>query len=296
MSGRWLPGCVVLAGVLLGAVSCGSESKEEEPLTPYAKYMESYVSAFCEALAPCCAAIPFDAGTCAQYLGLFVVGEASMADEKLFTFHEDRAAQCLADIRSMGVCTGDDPPSCNLVTEGTLAPGAACNASAECMPAGGQPGNCEADIDGKGGHCNFPATPALQGAACNDDCPADFSPCYGDVASTMCFEETGLHCEGGTCQPIPGIGAACSGFDCVATAYCSGGSCVARTGAGTACVDSESCATGTYCAGGVCTAQLPAGSVCDEEALTDQCLGGFCTYGKCMDLLLETVCALGSLE
>ncbi len=68
---------------------------------------------------------------------------------------------------------------------------------------------------------------------------------------------------GKTCQPLPGVGAACLNGSCAGAALCDAGTCVARLPAGASCTLAQfcqvngacsDCAPGTSCVGGRCVA------------------------------------------
>ena len=112
---------------------------------------------------------------------------------------------------------------------------------------------------------------------------------------TFCYRDTGLTCTNGTCQDLPGVGAACTQVaGCVDGAACRIGVCAALAGPGAACASSSDCRDELYCAGGACAPRVPAGSPCD--AAVDPCLNGTCINGRCADFALETVCLFGTVE
>src|SRR5262245_26088537 len=132
MRSRWflVPGMVA---ILSGAVSCGGDDERDDgPRTPYQQYAADYIDAFCTSLAPCCTFVPFSIGECKTWLGFVMMYEASAARADKYVFYQDRADQCLADIRAQGLCTGVEPASCAGVVEGKLAGGDSCKSSAEC--------------------------------------------------------------------------------------------------------------------------------------------------------------------
>jgi len=276
------------------ALACGGDEEEPET-TPYERFFGDYADALCESLAPCCTFTQFSVSECRSLLSFFATLEASAARKDRFVFHADRAKQCLADLRTQNLCTGDTPASCDTVTEGKLSGGDSCKSSAECPSSERAAAVCRMTDDANG-FCLFPGRAAARGEACAGDCDDTFD-CTGaeSGADAFCYADTGLRCLNGTCQDLVPVGGACSGFgDCLATATCSGGVCRALAGAGAACVSSSDCLPELYCAaGGSCAARLPAGSACDPTA--DACLDG-CLDGKCANFALETLCLFGSTE
>jgi len=279
---------------VLGTASCGGD--EEATRTPYEEFASEYVDVFCGALEPCCTLVPFSVENCRSLMGFFVVYEAAAARESKFVFHEDRARQCLADLRAQGLCTGIEPESCRDVTEGKIPGGGSCKSGVECPSSDRSASACSLAEDGDG-VCRFPGRAGALGEACAGNCEDARLECGSDVAGmdTFCYRDTGLTCTAGTCQPLAALGVPCSGFDsCVDGATCSGGVCLALAGLGGACTNSSECREEHYCAAGACTARTAPGSTCDETA--DSCLNGTCVGGRCSDFLLELLCGFGGIE
>jgi hypothetical protein len=288
MPGRWSVWCAGLAVTALAATPC--ESDEEKPPTPYQAFNDEYADAFCAALEPCCALVPFSVGECRTWLGFAFAAQGNARADK-FVFHQDRADQCLRELRSEGVCTGDVPLSCNQVTEGEVSGGFPCEGNAECVASERSPGICRQEDDGNG-FCLFPGRAGALGEACASNCDDAYS-CSSQVAGedVYCYRDTGLECVGGTCQALDAIGAACSFGSCIDSATCREGVCIARAGVGGKCSSSDECTDENYCASGACTPRKLAGSACDPSA--DECRGS-CFEGQCSDLVLETLCAFGA--
>lgn len=288
MPGRWCARFVRLGMIALAAVACDSD--EEKPLTPYEAFLDEYADAFCVALEPCCALVPFSVGDCRTFLG-FAFASGGSAREDKFVFHGDRADQCLAELRAQGVCSGATPASCERVTEGKVLGGFPCRGNAECMSSERSQGLCRLGDDGNG-FCQFPGREGALGEACAGDCPDGFE-CSSQVAGedVYCYRETGLECVGGTCQALDAIGASCTLDSCVESATCRGGTCIARAGVGGTCSSSDECTDENYCSNGACTPRKAAGEACDPSA--DECRAS-CFEGQCSDLALETLCAFGA--
>jgi hypothetical protein len=274
----------------LGVVACEGETTKETS-SPYSRFAAEYSRALCDALAPCCSLVEFSVESCRAWLGLGFVAEAKSARPENYVFHQDRADQCLADISARGLCSGGEPESCRTVTEGKLPGGSECRGSAECLSTDRTPGGCFAGLDDVE-RCVYPGRAAGRGEACVGDCD-DIYGCSSDMPGmdSFCYPDTGLWCNGGTCQDFDAIGAPCTFDTCAVGAMCSGSVCVAQGAAGAACASSEECTDANYCSNGICAARLPAGSACTA---TDSCLNGSCIEGSCFDFILETLCVFGT--
>ncbi|AKF10137.1 hypothetical protein DB32_007286 [Sandaracinus amylolyticus] len=259
-----------------------------------------------------CDALPSEgrscAGTCAP--GLVCDEETSRCqtprlegepcDETPF----DDRSDCAPGLRCVGVCVAPraEGASCERTNE--------CDADLACVDGRCAPARHEGCAEcASGEQCGLSigrCRPRLdEGEACaeNDECARELACVRGRCAprglvgepGTCEWTETtcaaGLWCEGGTCQPFPGEGEACSellrlcaeGLECVSSR------CTALPGAGEPCVEGA-CTSGLVCgADGTCRAarlgeacaldECEPGTHCDR----DVCVADLATGASCRD-------------
>lgn len=207
-------------------------------------------------------------------------------------------AACLAAYRAQScgeVAAGITPAACaGVYGGGTVANGNACTMWNDCAAgwcdasAAVCPGACVAWLAenagcSAGGEC----APGLvcNGSTCVPATPAGASgaPCgTGDLAC-----QVGLYCQSstGACQPLGGVGAACSlSRECQPGLGCAGsGTCQTVLDANAACSSPGAvCIVGTTCNGSICVAWPVAGGSCASGL---PCIGSWCDGTTCQAFL-----------
>lgn len=147
------------------------------------------------------------------------------------------------------------------------------------------------------------AKPAALGEACADqaDCGV-YRRCHNGVCSELvragdactssmdCYPTT--PCIQGVCVEACGlqaVGEPCIYDGLCLDAYCDEvtSHCVALKAAGSACTDSNECASGLFCdtSSATCTARAPDGTACDlnDECISQLCSNGLCTQPTCQE-------------
>jgi len=202
----------------------------------------------------------------------------------------NQGGQCLAGLYSVARdCQVDDfedyPAACDLMLEGLVAAGQACDGDQECLDGLECYGDVCTDLPGEGQAC-------LDGS-CEEDhfCGVD-DLCHGYRASGQpCPEgdyacDNDLYCDtrSDTCAPYVGSGGDCAHDDyaCDSDLYCSPASqtCRPYPVGDQSCDDSGGdCADDHYCdAAQLCQAQQGGGAACteDEQCLSWDCIDNFC--------------------
>ncbi len=278
---------------VLALVSCGDDSGGQDgtagapvsgPVSEQ-EFWDRYGTLACEGLEVCCeqAGIGYNAAVCQLF-----VGSAGGQSTVNATYDPDAAADCLNEVQSADiVCEGGlDTPACGRVYVGTLEPGAACSADAECAKP--EVGGAECDVfdevcvvsrrGDEGDACNRTCEDLDTGGwVCSGTVSGDL-PAFTDVE---CYINDGLSCQAGVCVALSGPGEACSfDGDCAPGNRCDGaGACVALLPLGAACQSSDECNPEAHCAGSEsCEADRAEGEPCSADA---ECLGGACDGNVC---------------
>lgn len=237
---RWLRWVLAAAsavtmslGMIPGAVGCSADAGAG-PLTE-SSFLDSYASAVCERVAPCCGGGVYDGAHCLGY----AVGEIQSVRDGLekrgepWQFNLPYAERCLAALQALpNDCSGvPHADACELVYTGTVAVGGACSYPLDCAA------NTE-PLDGARNSCTHLTA--------------------GGVNIVTCLRES-VRAVGETCGQIEGSSIAV----CAADGYCRAGTCLARSDAGGTCP----CLDGARCdhATDTCVALSRAGEPCDEH-------------------------------
>jgi hypothetical protein len=184
------------------------------------------------------------------------------------------------------VDTGQTNNGCRTVFLGTLAEGAVCTQSAECIS-----GGCT-DIAGAGmRQCTKSGTGSIVhgklGEPCNATCTSSGSStsCFSTVGGSGggCYTNDGLYCAAtSVCAAMPTLGQTCTANSpCAGEAFCENGVCAAQRTSGSCASTSSACAPSVYCDATTreCVPRKASGATCTVEGecqTTDRCISGRC--------------------
>jgi hypothetical protein len=257
-----------------------------------ADFATTAAAAYCNGITQCCTAQ--DLSTCNATLVARIEMLMAAYEPTKYEFDATAAGLCVEAYRVVGTSCGVDrvafAKDCRLIWKGLLPTGAACAADAECAPQTGfrvtcLNGLCEADPEPE------TSPPGVAGEMCTLSCDVDVignASCYPTANAPMvprqCFVEDNLWCDEETslCAPLPTGGQHCWMF-CAPNFYCDNNTetCVAQVATGScesafgiACLPTSYCSQQTF----QCIPKVADGSAC---TLRDECLGGFCTEGRC---------------
>jgi hypothetical protein len=166
---------------------------------------------------------------------------------------------------------GELPEQCKGLVKGTIAAGALCRSSLECVD-GLQ---CRGLGTSRAGNC---APPSKVGERCADAPDTLASFVRQDVAATHPVCDG--HCFLGACRALAPAGGECkSMLDCQKGTHCRANLCTDAPfpTAGQPC-GGDACAAGLRCVAGTCTAIVRLGEACSSD---DGCRSAFCEQGKC---------------
>jgi hypothetical protein len=258
----WLGWCVVVSG-LLGACgkADGSGAITRQDLPARIAQIQ------CDGLVECCKrqGQVLDGNACKEQLAADWREEVDKDYGPNVGYDAQAAGDCLAYAAGHAVC-GDlediEHEACERIFHGTLAEGAICTESDECLDSANGYAVCDEGV------CRQlrPIAHARLGEACSVNCDdeggcVDVSAPAGN-ASAACYRADGLRCGesdvlgAGNCEPLAELGERCSvSSDCVAAAICGvvDGICSAPKANGEACISSGECQS-RYCEG-VCANQ-----------------------------------------
>lgn len=305
----WTRGCVVVLGMSLVVLACGSTSSSD------AGSASGFVSSYCQAFTPCCqkAGKPTDGASCRAFIGAFTASE---------TYDPVAGQQCLDAVHAASsqpdFCTNSssslDSSACANVFKstsgGTKAPGDTCSQDSECAPStegkvtcathfetgGGQTRKCQLSIVGKEG--DAPCIGTKNGNVTSYSSSSNATP---PDRGYVCDVANGIACDSTTneCTHIGAVGEDCSTnalYGCVATAYCDSASkkCVARLPEGADCSSFLPCTTDTYCdsTSKTCTAAIADGASCttSSQCKSESCVNKICSSSGSSDLGLALLC------
>lgn len=255
-----------------------------------ADFRAALTSTYCDLLVSCCTSsgIVLDHEKCDSFISN-ASGTSAMGRPGTYTYDANQAAECLDAVRtSLGACTSfpNAVSPCAGVYQGTLPPGAPCQASVEC-DRGVADASVSCDSGGDGGKVCSRKSRGVKGEACTESCrqQGPITYCQGSGISSddrvQCFANDGLYCSSGFCSAQLPLGSSCT-----ETAACAGEAtcrlqdhvCVALGSEGATCATNSDCVSTAYCASSVCTAKLPEGANCSSS---NECTNGLCTSGKC---------------
>jgi hypothetical protein len=226
--------------------------------------LDELLGLLCDRLRSCCA----QSGSPAEG---FDDCESDAADDELFAAIRGGTAvlvdpgysACIAQLRAASCDSTDNTDACGSFFQGTIAPGGACMDAVECergstpvvcLRAGGvgseQPGVCRAlRRAGAGEACVFSSYASAFGASVTFmESESSLTLAYCEVLSDGLFCSPAEH----VCKPLVGEGEACEGQLCELDLYCDQ-TCKRRKPEGSACTDSEECATpALLCIDGQC--------------------------------------------
>jgi hypothetical protein len=250
-------------------------------LCPQAVTAQETLFAACTKINPALFATPiFSLDFCADFQKEITAGRIAYDPVQGAACLAAFQAQTCSDIlRGGGFAT---PPACDAALTGQVAQGGACYTSDSC-----QAGFCTAD---RTLACPGTCQPFAQaGQSCaNADCAAgltcDVLPALpvcatASAAGGTCPCRDGLWCDTsggppGSCQPLPGAGAACTpASECDIASQCVNGTCRALVGGGATCGATAPCGFGWSCPAGTCVSWPGVGASCAD---TFACIGGYC--------------------
>jgi hypothetical protein len=283
--GGWLGG---LFGVLL-AGGCDSGNGSSGPVAA-SDFPARFAQGTCDAMANCCRTngFAYEASTCkasveGQFRALFLKNQSSGV-----TYDAAAGGRCLDAYVALyeGCGSGDEnsvKDPCRHVFVGTLAPGEACTASAQCKdPEGGNAycdGVCKLDLvlASRHGTSGEPCTAECWNINGRENCQS-----VGDSSATQtaaCYASDGLQCDHSAlkCTPVPKLGERCSSR-CVEGAYCNSGTCAPQVDTGPCGFDA--CSSKSYCDydTNTCQPRKADGESCSSD---DDCLIGSCSNNRC---------------
>lgn len=305
--------------LLVVFVGCGGLSSED--------YVEASEDAICDYFVRCgLFATEVD---CHAYLDRNSIDDPNVEaalDAGKVVYDEGAAQDCVNSLSSLScdrtALFGDELEICSGVYTGTLAEGAACGFSGECISDNCVKGTCTMAccLGTCGPARTLPGLGQPCTALCENDayCGAD-SIChtpllYGAPCDTFDSCASGLYCSTtlGTCEFLPHVGEACDAFGGCAElgVNCVSGTCTAAGLPGDPCTNNSQCSTfytcnGSQCAlhptlGMPCTSQCSDASWCNETTgrceaqkangmactFNDECATHFCSLQICSDVPL----------
>jgi len=258
---------------------------------PFARYCDEYAEMACGVAETCDCLDGYSVQLCQSFMRAECVDDVETpVNSGRVRYLSNQGGLCLAGLYSVARdCVVSDfedwPVACDLMLEGLVPAGQACDDDQECLPGLECHGDVCTDMPGEGQACD-------QGS-CEEDhfCGAD-DLCHGyRVAGQPCPEgdyacDSGLYCDtrSDICAPYIGSGGDCAHdeYACDDDLYCSPASqtCRAYPGSGQSCDDSGGdCADDHYCdAAELCQAQQGAGGACtdDEQCLSWDRVGNLC--------------------
>lgn len=305
----------VAVGTLSVVVACGGSSGGGAG-NP-AGDTQSFVSQYCDIIAPCCAKAnkPADGVACRNF------AESSASGKQ---YDPEKGTACLTEIRNESskpdFCSlGGSAPSCSDVFKapgGGKKPGEACSQDSDCASSpegkadcafgastGAEIRSCQIQIVGKEGDTPCVGTRDGNTTSMVYESTSGQTPVKAPERGYICDLANKIRCDSKTkaCIKVQDVGGPCaSTSDCVKTAFCDtkAKACAARLVAGGDCgtggVSTDVCATGFYCNSTAkkCTESSSDGAVCtkSEECLSRRCLNGKCESSAGTSLGLALIC------
>jgi hypothetical protein len=247
------------SSLLVAACTGSSDDDEDEAFVDEVKFRERFPAQVCSQIAQCCSTtgVPLDEASCHTQAAILLEDMAANG----VNYDGAAAAECLrgyaTPLAHCLVPTANDVRPCTVIYTGDVAPGGACQSSAECVDGS----LCELDVDGNLVCVSYAGgEPGVEGEDCSDTCggsPNNLEACVpvsADPNDKACYEADGLECgwETLTCVPLPGVGEPCEYY----------------------------CAAGSYCdyATLLCEPLIPEGGTC---GFNEECEGGSCVNATC---------------
>ena len=260
MGASWLCACTTTTGA---------------PPVAEADFVAQYAEVLCSGSERCCAVAqyPVDHAACVAQARSYWTPDPATGVAML-PYNARNGGECIARIRNnlaascldpKGAEATDEAYFCGNVYAGTKGIGESCGSGEACAPSPDGTvfcaGTCTLERSGHEG----------------DSCGAAAS-LAGD-----CGQYTHLYCGAeNKCKPQRKLGEACAGQQlCERGSICVGDTCVAAGAVGAPCRSSRECALDAFCPANpsVCTLRKKQGEACMADA--DQCMGGFCSSGRC---------------
>jgi len=264
--------------VFLGA--CDSSS--DGPPIPIDDFASLLADAVCNNIGPCCqrAGFPHAPAACHARAESSLQSEVAKRRGANVAYDGNAARACVDTYTAVARTCADDRDIgsvCRRVFSGTLAAGAMCMLTPECVPGA----SCEPPLDGGAGQCSRTRFEHNKRgdhcfATCTEDLKSGLLYCSGvtgDPGEGACHTTDGLYCDvANLCAAIPTLNQLCVGdAPCAEEAFCENNVCVAKRTSGSCGPFSDGCAATAYCefGTGLCQPRKATGEACSGEECLD---------------------------